>query len=297
VEPATAALARPARSTRAHAALPNLIVIGAMKAGTTSLHHYLSVHPEVGMSEEKELDFFTERWDRGPDWYARQFDAAKPVRGESSTSYTKFPRYAGVPERIRGVVPEARLVYVVRDPVARMVSHYVHEVAGGREQRPAADALAPASPEQSDYVAFSSYALQLERYLACFDESQVLVLSSEALRRRRRETLARVFAFAGVEPAFWCEAYERELGRADQRVRHTPAARALLRISRTVPRRVRTLLPEHARPVRAYAARTAIPVARPELPADLRAELAAHLRPDAERLRALTGQRFEEWCV
>ena len=107
--------------------LPNLIVIGAAKCGTTSLHEYLDLHPEVAMSREKELDFFVEEkhWGRGVEWYAAQFEDA-PVRGESSPSYTAYPRYRGVPERIRRVVPDAKLVYLVRDPVERIVSHFVH---------------------------------------------------------------------------------------------------------------------------------------------------------------------------
>ena len=100
--------------------LPNVLVVGAAKCGTTSLHEYLDRHPEIAMAREKELDFFVEQknWSRGVDWYERQF-AAAPVRGESSPSYTAYPRYRGVPERIRRIVPDAKLVYLVRDPVER----------------------------------------------------------------------------------------------------------------------------------------------------------------------------------
>ena len=96
--------------------LPTVIVIGAAKCGTTSVHEYLDDHPEVAMSAEKELNFFVEEknWPRGIAWYESQFDPDAPVRGESSPTYTAYPEYHGVPERIRSVVPDAKLIYLVR---------------------------------------------------------------------------------------------------------------------------------------------------------------------------------------
>lgn len=101
---------------------PNLVVIGAAKCGTTSLHEYLNAHPQIAMSREKELDFFVaeKNWSRGLDWYEAQFEDA-PIRGESSVSYAAFPEYQGVPERIVRALPDARVIYLVRDPVERVV--------------------------------------------------------------------------------------------------------------------------------------------------------------------------------
>jgi hypothetical protein len=278
--------------------LPNLIVIGAMKAGTTSLHHYLALHPEIAMSTVKEPDFFVRElgWQRGLDWYARLFGPGA-VRGESSTSYTKAPRYAGVAPRMRELVPDARLVYVVRDPIARIVSHYVHEYAGGREHRPIETALAPKAARGSHYVDVSRYAMQLEQYLGVYDESRILVVESEALRERRRETLSQIFSFLGVDSSFWCSDYDDELGRGDQRVRLSPAAYALLRASGRIPRGLRSALPSWARPVRGFAARSARPITRPELGPRARDGLAELLADDVERLRKLTGERFDRWQV
>jgi hypothetical protein len=85
-----------------HNILPNLIVIGAMKSGTTSLHHYLGLHPEVHMSPTKELDFFIneKNWIRGLNWYHSQFKEKRPIVGESSPNYTKHPTFSHVPENI-----------------------------------------------------------------------------------------------------------------------------------------------------------------------------------------------------
>jgi hypothetical protein len=101
--------------------LPNLIVIGAMKAGTTSLHAYLSLHPEIFMSANKEPRFFTEEWNwhKGLEWYEAQFPERVTIRGESTPDYTKLPEIRNVPERIHSLIPDVRLIYLVRDPIDR----------------------------------------------------------------------------------------------------------------------------------------------------------------------------------
>jgi hypothetical protein len=102
--------------------LPTFIVIGAMKAGTTSLYHYLREHPQIFMPKAKELDFFAVEttWRRGIDWYAEQFAGAggdEIARGEASTAYSKYPHYPNVPERIARAIPGCQLIYVVRLPL------------------------------------------------------------------------------------------------------------------------------------------------------------------------------------
>src|SRR5215210_6346576 len=96
-------------------ALPNLVVIGAQKCGTSGLHYHLGLHPEVSMSKPKELNFFIgeRNWPRGEDWYRRHFDPNAKVRGEASPNYTAFPQHVGVPERMASMVPDAKLIYVL----------------------------------------------------------------------------------------------------------------------------------------------------------------------------------------
>jgi Sulfotransferase domain len=198
--------------------LPDFLVIGAMKAGTTSLHHYLAAHPQVFMPKVKELDFFTEElgWGRGWDWYRRQFAAAdadiKAV-GEASTSYTKYPRYRGTAELIGRHLPNARLIYVVRDPFERIRSHYQHNVAIGQEERPIDDAV-KLNPV---YIDYSRYAMQIERYLMFFDRSQMLLLTSENLRFKREETIRTVLEFIGVDEDETIGNLEEEFYRTEER--------------------------------------------------------------------------------
>ena len=179
--------------------LPNLIVIGAMKCGTSSLHHYLSQHPDVVMSEQKELNFFAEErvWQRGLDWYATNFPSGTAVRGESSPNYTKYPAFEGVPERLHGTLPDAKLVYLLRDPIERIVSHYVDAFSFGRENGTLEETLSDL--DDNHYVNCSSYAMQLERYLPFFPLSHILILTTEAMRDERRATLARAFRFLEVD--------------------------------------------------------------------------------------------------
>lgn len=278
--------------------LPNLIVIGAMKAGTSSLHHYLALHPDVSMSRQKELNFFERSWERGIDWYEAQFPDATPVRGESSPNYTKYPRHgAEAPARMHSLVPEARIVYLVRDPIARIVSHYVDAYSFGRVSRPLAEELETA--EGDHFVACSRYHMQLSRYLVHYDLAQVLVVTSEHLRERRGDALREVFRFLGVDESFWTPEYDLALNRAEDKRRSSRLAYAfeeLVKRSRTSP--VARLLPRGlAGPVRTLtrAGSRRIPV--PAVDERLRERLVAELSNDVAALRRLTGKPLAEWSL
>ena len=183
------------------ARLPDFLLIGATKCGTTSLHRWLSDHPSVWMPAEKELRYFTAQHHlhRGPDWYAAQFAEAPAdaVVGEASNAYTRHPVYDGVPERIAAMMPKARLIYVTRDPMARIESHYRHRLVTGIEWRSPSRAIR-ADPR---YVAASLYGHQIARYLDHFPASQILVLRSEDLFARPQAELGRLSAFLGIERA------------------------------------------------------------------------------------------------
>jgi hypothetical protein len=144
------------RRRKPHAAMPNLIIIGGLKCGTTSIHHYLGLHPEIQMSKPKELNFFVTElnWDLGLDWSASRFDDRFKVRGESSPHYTNLPRFTGVPERIKEHCPDARLLYMVRDPIKRILSHWVHATGAGYETRELVPTL---SAPDSSYIHRSMY--------------------------------------------------------------------------------------------------------------------------------------------
>ena len=191
---------------RQHGRLPDFIVIGATKAGTTSLDFYLSLHPEIQMARPKEPRFFIDaaepagRWGKGIDWYRRLFDGEKEICGEASPAYTHAPALPGVPERMARVVPEARLIYLVREPLERLKSHFLMQCRQKGESLGFADFLA-ANPEARCLLA-SDYGSQLQRYLNWFPPGQILVVESEELARNRSNTLRRIFEFLGVDADF-----------------------------------------------------------------------------------------------
>jgi Sulfotransferase family len=183
--------------------LPTFVVIGAMKAGTVSLSRYLDDHPTVFLARGGrfgEPNFFVaeHNWPRGRGWYESLFDGAGSAAaiGECSPSYTWAHVYRGVPERMAQLVPQARLIYVVRDPIDRMQSMYMHQVSAGRERRRAVAALL-----DDRYLWPSRYGFQLAAFLDHFDRSQVLVIASEVLRDRPGEALRAVFGHLAVDPA------------------------------------------------------------------------------------------------
>jgi len=276
-------------------ALPNLIIIGAMKCATTSLHYYLGLHPQVGMSRRKELNFFVEErnWQLGEAWYRSWFSSRDVVRGEASPAYTAHPQFSGVPERMHRLIPDSKLIYVVRDPIARLLSQYAHRVAAGRETRSLAEVLDdPANP----YLSRSRYWAQLERYLRLYPADHILVLQLEALRADRFGTMQRVFRFAGVDPAFRAARFRWERHRSMRKRRKTVLGQ---RLSRTWAMRLLDRMPMERRwlieQVLYY------PFSRPLAPVvldgALRERVAEKLQPDIMRLREWTGERFGEWSI
>jgi hypothetical protein len=207
--------------------LPDFLVIGAQKSGTTALYAYLRWHPAITGPPWKEVSFFDRHYRRGARWYRGHFpsrprtwlssrrNGARTIVGEASPSYLFHPLG---PQRVRETVPDARLIALLRDPVDRAYSHYQHEVALGREPLAFEEALDreqertrgeeermlrdPAYFSHAwwnhTYLARGRYAEQLERWLAVFPREQLLVLPSEELSERTRETYARVLDFLGA---------------------------------------------------------------------------------------------------
>lgn len=262
-----------------------------MKAGTTSLWRYLRAHPGIWMPDLKEPQFFSEHeWWRGLDWYESLFAGAPAgaVLGEASPSYTRFPFSAEAAGRLAELLPGAKLVYVVREPVERIVSQYRHRVDQGVEHRPIDEAVL----DEDVYVATSRYAMQAGRYLERFPREQLLVLPTESLDADRAAAMAGVFRFLGVDDGVPVDLDGRH-GRAEQR-RSVLAPVERLR-SVEAYRRLRPLVPAGVRAAGWRAlSRRAEPVPA-ELSPAVRDELVARLRPDLEQLVDLVGGDFDAW--
>jgi hypothetical protein len=222
--------------------LPDFVIIGAQKAGTTALYSYLLRHPSVTGPRSKEVEFFNRFFSRGEHWYRGHFPTlatrmylqrrtgSPPRAGEASPDYLSNPWAA---RRAAGLVPDAKLIVLLRNPVERALSAHAHEVAAGRETLTFEEALASEEARLTgefermerdpgyysypwryrSYAARGHYAEQLERWFAEFPREQVLVLGSEAdLFRDPGGTYARVLDFLGLE-RYTLDAYPLVLSR------------------------------------------------------------------------------------
>lgn len=184
--------------------LPDFIVIGAMKSATSTLHDQLAGQPGFFLSTPKEPCFFSDDpvYARGVEWYASLFAAARPEErcGESSTHYTKLPTYPHCVERMKRHLPSVRLVYVMRHPVDRLVSHWVHEWSEGRDMGPLDEAVV----RHPELLAYGRYAMQLRPYVDAYGREAILPVFFERLVRSPQSVLERVARFAGhTGPVRW----------------------------------------------------------------------------------------------
>jgi Sulfotransferase domain len=278
--------------------LPTFLIIGAQKAGTTSLYRYLRDHPQVYMPKLKEPDFFVaERtWSRGLEWYEALYQDANGVAavGEASTTYTMFPTYKGVPARIAGVLPDVRLIYLLRDPIERMRSDYLHYANPPRrakymtkERRPVERALL----EEPRYLDGSRYAMQIERYHEHFPVERLLVITSEELRHRRDAVIRRTFEFIGVDPTFEPPTLQQEYNTTER------APRALDRIIHQVPgfRTISAATPGSVKRFAAGLTSRRIDPSDSMISPEIRHRLEDLLRDDVRRLRPYMAEDFDGW--
>lgn len=270
--------------------LPNFLVIGTIKGGTSSLYHYLLDHPQIFMPSLKEPLFFSSNWDRGLEWYKRLFDDAGEARaiGEASTEYSAHPLHPGVPSRIASILPDVRLVYLVRHPVERMLSEYHDYLVRGVHHDYSAD-----RPLLNDgYCLVSSYAIQIEQYLEYFSRDQLLIVKSEDLRSDRIQTLRRVYEFLGVDGDYRPKHLEMEFHSTSARRQRRPVDRALRRMPGY--RSLASVAPRSlARLKDRFMTKEAPP--RPTLSDGARREIEDRLRDDVRRLCRYMGDDFDGW--
>ncbi|HTD07916.1 MAG TPA: sulfotransferase [Solirubrobacteraceae bacterium] len=284
-------------------ALPTFFVVGALKAGTTSLHSYLEHVPGIHMSRVKETNYFL---DPTPGLafkrvaslreYEGLFCSDAPVRGESSPSYTFYPLLRGVPERIAALVPDAKLIYVVRNPTDRIVSHFVHNAATKGIRGSFAEHAGDLSDADNRYIFPSLYWMQLQRYLKAFDASQILVIDNEDLLHDRLTTLGEVCRFLDVDDRCYSPAFDAEHLKGGDR-RRVPPRLGMIR-NRAGASPLRFIPSSVRRPLRQAVERALWPaVDIPVLTDAQRQDIRRACGPDVARLREFTGKAFPTWDV
>jgi hypothetical protein len=224
---------------------PDFIVIGAMKSATTTLHEQLARQPGIFMCRPKEPNYFSddENYARGRDWYDSLFRLAgiDDLRGESSTHYTKLPTYPRTVARMARDLPRLKLIYVMRHPIDRLLSQYVHEVTAGRVRVGLRESLG----RHPELVEYGRYSMQLQPFLDAYGFDRVLPVFFPRLVTHSQAELERIGRFLGYRgPLRWDE----DLGPQNQgseRLRPSPVREVLVQApvltpirQRVVPRRL-----------------------------------------------------------
>jgi hypothetical protein len=303
--------------------LPNFLVVGAQKGGTTALYQYLKQHPEVYMSPVKEPHFFAfegERLDlRGPrdleilshiavtevEAYRELFrgTSGETAVGEASAVYLYSPK---APERIKHHIPEAKLIAVLRHPAERAYSSFLHMVRDGRE--PLDDFAAALEAEEArirgnwghiwHYKRAGFYHAQLERYYERFEREQIRVYLHEDLDEDPAGVLRDVFRFLGVDGAFVPDTSTRHNVAGIHKSKSLHALHAFLIEPRPIKAALKPLLPTGLRRLAVALLVNGIRnrnLVKPPFPAEVRARLVEEYREDVLKVQGLIGRDLSKW--
>lgn len=227
--------------------MPDFVIIGAMKCATSTLHDQLARVEGVSMSEPKEPNFFSDElnWAKGIGWYESLFDAMpeSDLKGESSTHYTKLPTYPLCVSRMLEHIPDGKLIYVMRDPIDRIVSHYIHEWS----QRVIEDGcpIDEAIERYPILVEYSRYAMQLSPYVEKWGTDRILPVFFERLMSNSQSEFERVGRFLGITTEMRWDTDDAK-NVSSQRQRRGPIVNAILG-NRMMQVARRTLMPESLR--------------------------------------------------
>lgn len=275
--------------------LADFLIIGAQKSGTTSLYRDLEANPEVYFPMDKEphdLASDAVLTEAGRAAYAAHFAGARADQrcGEASTGYTKRPTFEGVAERaLRVLGPAARLVYVVRNPITRAISHHHFKVPGGQIPVDVNRAVR----EDETLLAYGRYAYQLEPWLEAFGRERLMVVPFERYITERAAVVDEISAFLGVAPRGDLVHAEKVYNKGDERV----LVRGIWRLNQhPVYRRViRPLMP---RALKDRLKRRMLPktTPRPEPPTRETVDwMIEQVAEDADRLASIMGTSGPVW--
>jgi hypothetical protein len=295
--------------------LPDLILLGAMKSGTTTLVEYLRRHPSVCLPT-KEPGYFSRDgvYGRGPEWYAKLFGevSADQICGEASTCYSRCLEYPEAAVRIARAVPHVRLIYIMRHPVDRAYSHYSHLMS----ERRVIENLPPISFEEAldafpTIVDTSTYIRQIQVYLHWFDREQFLLLTLDDLKEDPRAVLDRAQRFLGLSPLDLVSNAPLHSNRVAtpvskhaardslRRLRQTPAGALLAWLApQPVKDRVnRSLLQMFQKSPAAKRAVRELKAALQPLTPELRQRLLAEFAEPNRQLEEFLERRLPDWYV
>ncbi len=275
--------------------LIDFVVIGAMRAGTTSLQHILSRVDEISLPRMKETDYFIPLLSKGKSeaWYRGLVDQTALLRGEISPNYSKRDTFPGVAARLHRASPETKIIYIVRDPVKRAISQYCHAWLMGWDLKPPQTVLATKVGRQ--IINVSRYAWQLEPWIERFGRDRVLILDFEQFKTDPATVLSTLFQFLELDVAP-PEIIENPSNSASE-LSKTPSWWLGMRSSR-LGVTLRSIVPgalalQTKRILGRFEKSTELPIIETEF----EMALADALRDDVEAFRALSGLPFDGWVV
>lgn len=259
--------------------LPDFIIIGAMKSGTSTLHSNLQLHPDIGMSKLKEPHFFDLYYDKGIEWYKDQFQD-KRVLGESTPAYTWQHIYPEVPGRMATVIPDAKLIYLLRDPIARIESHLHHDLYRGRLKLKEIDSKVLEDPQ---YIQTSRYFFQLKEYLKYFPKERILIMETNELKKDLNSSLNEICSYLNVDSFDFTNKVK---------VRNQSARKYLIpgydTVHKYFPRQITKLY-------HLFFYFRNKKIERPKLKEETLIEIKRRLSPDIEELKKFSGKNFDDW--
>lgn len=187
---------------------PDFVIIGAMKSATSSLQEQLDLLPGIFTTEPKEPNFFSndEIFANGVEWYSGLYAPAKQgdIKGEASTHYAKLPRYPETVQRLKSYAPNAKLIYVMRHPIDRLISHYIHNWSMGFVPRK--KKIEQALEDYENFVSYSLYAMQLAPWFEAYGRGAVLPVFFDRLLACPQQELERICEHIGyTDPVVWRE--------------------------------------------------------------------------------------------
>ncbi len=271
----------------------DFVVIGAMRAATSTFHQVLSECPDLSLPSMKETDYFVPEISghRPRSWYENQFDKTARWRAEVDPNYAKRDIFKQVPERIAACAPNAKIIYILRDPVTRAVSHFQHSQLMGQSVPDSRDLFTSQSGQH--ILATSRYYWQIEPWRQHFGDDNILLLDFHQVTQDLTATIQTLNRFLGIELHPKLTATNRrnditEVGRVPNWWLNLRSTRLGTALRRHIPRGLVT---------RTKGATFTSPTMPITLPSDTIEMIAEHVRDDTAALRGWSGLKFPDWQV
>jgi len=276
--------------------LPDFVIIGAQKCGSTTLHQDLRQHPEVFMPECKEVGGLrceAVLTTRGMKSYSDYFRHATSIQlcGEAATAYSKIPKFQGIPKIAYELLGEnLKIIYLVRDPIKRIISHHAHIFSSGKVSPDVNEAV----KIYPNFINYSSYAMQLNAWLEYFPPKNIRIVHFESYVNNRAYVVEQLLAFLGLPPEKLIRNFDAVYNRAEDR-RQLAGFLRKLSVTKTYKAFLQPMIPSNLRKPLRNMLTSPAPLPEARLSLETRDWLTCQLRNDQEMFAEILGLKTIEW--